>query len=185
MLFTKKVLSFFTILITLTVNSAELVSYKNELITLGELDQRSRAGDIDWDSTISLDKANLVKLKALINNYGFPTLSKVGKDAHIAAFLIVQHAVHDKEYMVYYRDEMQKRLGSNDIVDKLYAYLLDRTNRMDGIKQVYGTQGDCVNGEWVVKPVENPNKLSTLRKEIGLLPLARFAKEACTPPANG
>ena len=39
------------------------------------------------------------ELKKLIQLYGFPTLLKVNRNAHISAFLIAQHAGNDLEFM--------------------------------------------------------------------------------------
>jgi hypothetical protein len=168
-----------------TVKSEEIGKYKKELIVLGELDQKVRTEYVYWDDAIRIDKDNLSKLKFLINKHGFPTLSKVGKEGHMAAFLIAQHAVSDKEFMDYFRNEIKKRLGTKDVIDKNYAYLLDRTNKMSGFKQVYGTQGQCINGKYEISPVKDPKKLSTLRKQIGLLSLEQFSKKVCMISENG
>jgi hypothetical protein len=168
-----------------TVKAEVIEEYKRELIVLGELDQDVRTENTNLDDAERIDKENLLKLKRLIKEYGFPTLSKVGRDGHVAAFLIAQHAVHDKEFMTYFRNEIKKRLGTKEVIDKLYAYLLDRTNQISGFKQVYGTQGKCIDGKWIVTPVDRPSELSALRTKIGLLSVEQFSKEVCMPPENG
>ena len=175
MKFKKTILFYCLIIFIQTSQSEEIAVYKNQLIILGELDQKIRTDNIYWDEAISMDKENLSKLKTLIDKYGFPTLSKVGEKGHTAAFLIVQHAVSDKEYMKYFLKEIKNRLGSKEVIDKYYAYLLDRTNQLSGVKQVYGTQGQCFNGKWQANPVDKPEELSKLRKKIGLLPIKDFS----------
>jgi hypothetical protein len=150
------------------------------LIKLGKLDQEVRTGNLDWETGIKTDKENLNKLKALIKEFGFPSIEKVGKQAHFSAFLIAQHSVSDVAFMHFYLDETKKRLGTGSIVDQTYAYLLDRTNEMADKKQVYGTQGACVNGNYEISPVENQKNLRKLRASVGLLSLKDFSKEACS-----
>jgi hypothetical protein len=161
------------------VFSSENSIYTDSLIKLGKLDQEVRSGNFDWDAGIKADKENLRKLKVLIKEYGFPTIEKVGQQAHFSAFLIAQHAVSDISFMHYYLEETKKMLGSGSVVDQTYAYLLDRTNEMADKKQVYGTQGVCVNGHYEISPVENQEELTKLRASVGLLSLKEFSKEAC------
>jgi len=162
-----------------TGNTKEIEEYKIELLTIGELDQKIRNEYTYWDDAIRIDKENLAKLKSLIKKYGFPTIPLVGKKAHQAAFLIAQHAASDKKFMLYFLNEMESRLGSMEITDQYYAYLLDRTNLMSDLKQIYGTQGNCINGIYEVTNIKDPIKLPQLRKEIGLLTLTEFSKAVC------
>ena len=170
---------FLLVLVSFNVNSSELPEYKAELIMLGEADQEVREGNINWSAAEKVDTDNLRKLKFLIKKNGFPTLEKVGKEAYIYAFLIAQHSVSDVEFMRYYMAELNKRLGTGAIVDRTFAYLLDRTNELAGEKQVYGTQGHCIKGEYEISPVKNRDNLESLRKKIGLLSLKEFSKKAC------
>ena len=160
--------------------ASENTVYSEKLLELGKLDQEVRSGQLGWNEGIKIDKDNLSQLKVLIDKYGFPTIEKVGEQAHFSAFLIAQHAVSDISFMLYYLDETKKRLGTKSVEDQTYAYLLDRTNQMNDKKQVYGTQGACVNGKYEVSEVENDDKLSNLRSSVGLLPLNEFSKQACS-----
>jgi hypothetical protein len=74
---------------------------------------------------------------------------------------------------------MEKRLATGEVIDKFYAYLFDRISEIQGKKQLYGTQGECFNGEYVVYPVQHPEKLGDLRAGIGLQPLVEFSKQVC------
>ena len=165
---------------SLSICAAEKSYYTNSLIKLGKLDQEVRMGKLDWETGIKTDKENLSHLKALIEKFGFPTIEKVGKKAHFSAFLIAQHSVSDVVFIHWYLKETKKRLGTGSIVDQTYAYLLDRTNEMANKKQVYGTQGSCVDGYYETSPVENLDALPKLRASVGLLTLADFSKEACS-----
>ena len=167
-------LSFFSI-------ANESVDYKDKLIKLAEMDQKIRIGDVNWESVEKIDKENLRQLKKLIKKHGFPTIKKVGREAHLAAFLIAQHSVSDLGFMHYYLDETHKRIGRGSVVDQTYAYLLDRTNQIAGKKQVYGTQGECIDGNYNISPVVDAVHLASLRRKVGLLPLDEFSKQVCDP----
>lgn len=172
---------FFIITLFQPLYANEILEYNEKLIELGEIDQQSRKDNLSWDEQIKLDKSNLKQLKKLINKFGFPTIDKVGKKAHFSAFLMAQHAVNDREFMNFYLKETKLRLDSGTIVNKTYAYLIDRINELSGKKQIYGTQGQCVDGEYKFSSqVEDVNNVESLRKKIGLLSLNEFSKQACT-----
>lgn len=160
--------------------ASENPDYTEKLIELGKLDQEVRTGNLHWDAGIKIDKENLSQLKALIEKHGFPTIEKVGEQAHFSAFLIAQHSVSDVTFMHFYLDETKKRLGTGSVEDQTYAYLLDRTNEMAGKKQVYGTQGTCVDGHYEISEVEDFDKLTDIRASVGLLSLKEFSKQACS-----
>ena len=46
-----------------------------------------------------------------------------------------------------------------------------------GEKQVYGTQTLRMNGKQFPVPIENPDKVDTLRKEIGLEPMKEYMED--------
>ena len=52
-----------------------------------------------FEEVDSVDNKNLTRLKEIVDQYGWPTYSLVGKEAANAAFLIVQHAVSDRPFM--------------------------------------------------------------------------------------
>ncbi len=57
------------------------------------------------------------------------------------------------------------------------AYLQDRVLTMSGKPQIYGTQHDIdENGTAYPLPIEEPEMVETLRKEVGLEPLSEATK---------
>ncbi len=57
------------------------------------------------------------------------------------------------------------------------AYLQDRVLTMSGKSQIYGTQHDIdENGTAYPLPIEEPEMVETLRKEVGLEPLSEATK---------
>jgi hypothetical protein len=55
-----------------------------------------------------------------------------------------------------------------------YAMLLDRTLVHDNKHQVYGTQIQLVDGEWIPYPIEDPANVDKRRSEIGLFSMEQY-----------
>jgi len=69
-------------------------SLADELLHLCEIDQTMRMKAIDEGGEFdpSVDTASQARLMEIIENEGWPTISKVGAEASHAAWLLVQHA---------------------------------------------------------------------------------------------
>jgi len=78
-------------------------------------------------------------LKKIIKEIGWPVISKVGKEASQAAWLVAQHADHDVKFQEYCLNLM-KNASDGDVLKKQIAYLTDRILVNTGKKQLYGTQ---------------------------------------------
>jgi hypothetical protein len=69
-------------------------SLANELLQMAETDQAMRIkvinGEAEWDS--SVDQQNQARLMSIIEEYGWPTIPKVGAEASHAAWLLIQHS---------------------------------------------------------------------------------------------
>jgi hypothetical protein len=65
---------------------------------MSEVDQKMRKSE-QWDS--SIDLANTQRMKEIVEQMGWPTRSKVGGHASEMAWLLVQHADHDRAFQNY------------------------------------------------------------------------------------
>ncbi|WP_160139717.1 DUF6624 domain-containing protein [Chryseobacterium sp. c4a] len=112
-------------------------------------------------------RANAQRLREIINEIGFPTLSKVGAKASDAAWLIIQHSIGEPEFM----KECYKMMEANshDIHLKNKAYLYDRIQVFQGKPQKYGTQ--LIAGG-IPYPVEDKESLNNEREKMNLPPLS-------------
>lgn len=108
-------------------------------------------------------KANAKILREIINEIGFPTLSKVGSKASDAAWLIIQHSIGEPEFM----KACYKMMAENgfDVNPKNQAYLYDRIQVFQGKPQKYGTQ--LIAGG-IPYPVENKENLNKERENVNL-----------------
>ena len=122
----------------------------------------------------SVDQSNSARLKELIRQHGYPSKADVGSPAATAAFMLVQHAVHDvpfqKEYLAFVTEEHKKGQAPGDAV----ALLTDITRIAEGQRQLYGTQINIENGKLVVQPIEDEARVDQRRAALGISTLAEY-----------
>lgn len=117
-----------------------------------------------------IDQKNIKRLEEIVNEIGLPTISKVGKDASYAAWLIAQHA--PLSFMKRYLKLQEENL--NDIDPKNYAYLKDRVLIRHGELQEFGTQYQVINGANRLHQLKDPENVDKKRAEVGLEPLCDY-----------
>ena len=115
----------------------------------------------------NIHRANAKRLREIIAEIGYPTISKVGGKANDASWLIIQHAIGEPEFMKTCYAMMEEH--SNDINPLHKAYLYDRIQVFQSKPQKYGTQ---LTPEGVIYPVENKENLNTEREKVSLRALS-------------
>jgi len=155
-------------------------TYVEEILRMAAEDQRMRE-IVRLDSTkkldAGLDRKNTARLQEIILDIGWPTIQKVGKEASHAAWLIVQHAVHDIEFQKQCLALLRK-LPEHHFQKSEIAYLEDRINVTDGKNQRYGTQFYTdQNGALKPRPIDDVSNLDTRRCAMGLEPFADYEKK--------
>jgi hypothetical protein len=155
---------------------------KNELQSMQQEDQRVLQELIDSGELVANDyhprikavhEKNNAHIKEIINQYGWPGFSLVGKEGSMAAWLVVQHAVLDADFMDKCLVLLQDAINQGEAEGWCLAYLQDRVLTIYGKPQIYGTQHDIgENGIAYPLPIKEPEKVETLRKEVGLEPLS-------------
>ncbi|MGG7467471.1 DUF6624 domain-containing protein [Chryseobacterium arthrosphaerae] len=108
-------------------------------------------------------RENAKRLREIIADIGFPTISKVGEKGSDAAWLIIQHSIGEPEFMKQCYQMMEEHSG--DINPKNKAYLHDRIKVFESKPQKYGTQ---LTANGVPFPVENKEQLNKVRKKVNL-----------------
>lgn len=144
---------------------------QRELLQMEERDQAVRtAQPIDFEKFRAVDSANTQRLKEIIAQYGWPSISKVGKPAARAAWLLAQHADEDRDFQRSVLALLEK-LPAGEVEPRNIAYLHDRVTT----PQRYGTQGSCDDsGKWVAFEIEDPAGLDQRRASVGLGPHAEY-----------
>lgn len=83
------------------------------------------------------DSTNLLRMKAIIKQYGYPGKSLVGEPTNDAAWHVIQHSDDIDAYL----PAIKKAAKRGELPYYLYAQMLDRQLMRDGKEQLYGTQG--------------------------------------------
>jgi hypothetical protein len=114
---------------------------------------------------------------AIIQQYGWPGLSAIGRDGQNNLWLVVQHADDTVAFQRAALDSMKKWLGTNELNPEHYAYLYDRVQCNLNHRQYYGTQVNWTqkgeaNG---FRPLTGEGLVDRRRKAYGMQPLAIYA----------
>ena len=128
---------------------------------------------------------NVERLEEIIDQYGWPTISMVGKDGAEAAWLIAQHADRKPEFRERCLGLMQRAAAEGEASKAHLAYLVDRVMVEVSQQQFYGTQfWDGPEGYGPV-PIIDRAGLDERREAAGLVSFEdyRLAMEARRPGA--
>ncbi len=130
-----------------------------EILTMARLDQavRKSGGEI----TV-VDQKNLTRMKQIVSDFGWPTISLVGKKASHMAWLLVQHADEDLKFQKHCLNLMKEAIKKKEVMLPDIAYLTDRVLVNQGKLQIYGTQ--------FYKPIKDWQNLNARRIRMGLTP---------------
>ena len=132
------------------------------------------------DSTLAqralkIDRDNAVRIREIIKTYGWPGTSMVGFDGVQSACMLVLH-VDDTDFQKECLPLMKKAAEAGEVPFMLVAYLTDRVLALDGQKQIYGTQGKMIAGEFWPFPLEDEEHIDSIRASVGLPPFAEYGK---------
>lgn len=122
---------------------------------------------------VRTDSANLVRVRAIIAQYGYPGKTLVGIPTNEVAFQVLQASTRLTQYLPLVQQVAQQ----GEVPFSLYALMLDRHLMRTGQAQVYGTQGrgylavNSVTGKtaWqtFIWPVAAPTQVNERRRQAG------------------
>jgi len=115
------------------------------------------------------DEENLGWFKHQIAEIGWFGQKRFGWAADQAALLIVQHADADPGFQEAVVASLWPRLDVADTDPENFAYLVDRVAVRAGRPQEFGTQMECVNGQWIVPEIEDHDSLDARRNRMNLV----------------
>lgn len=158
---------------------------QHELLALMDEDQAARSALVASQmkdkkasaAVAAIDKKSTARMKEIIAAHGWPGEKLVGKSAAKAAWLLVQHADQDPAFQERCLPLLEAAVKAHDAEGKHLAYLTDRVRLAAGKPQVYGTQFEPKDGQWVPKPLEDPAHVDARRKAVGLGTLAEYAAQ--------
>lgn len=128
-----------------------------------------------WMQIERKDSINLIKVKAILDKYGWLGPDVVGNQGSSTLFLVIQHAnlKTQEAYLPMMRDAVKKgkAAGSN------LALLEDRIEIGNGRKQIYGSQIEMdKDNKYYVSPLLDPDNVDKRRAAVGLEPMADYVK---------
>ncbi|MFZ1457385.1 MAG: DUF6624 domain-containing protein [Saprospiraceae bacterium] len=125
---------------------------------------------IDSTSLLSFTEEDNTKLlKKIINKFGFPRISQIGRDGMLAVFIIIQHS--ELEFQKQMLPFILKACQNKEMPKSHYALLSDRIESFEGRSQLYGTQF-TFDGTGTLKPfpIKDSLTINLRRFEMELLP---------------
>jgi hypothetical protein len=170
-------------------NKAELDILIKQLDTIYRDDQHSRQDLSDLQSKkgnqsagepavlaimLKKDSVNQVKVKAILNKYGWLGVDAVGKTGNEALFYVIQHASIETQlqYLPLLRQAViDKKASAADA-----AFLIDRVEMRTGEAQTYGTQANALDNISFMFPIKDVAKVDKRRAAVGLGPVEEFYK---------
>jgi hypothetical protein len=123
-----------------------------------------------------VDRDNTERMKQILDRHGWPGKSLVGADGAQAAWLLAQHADHDRPFQRRCLVLLREAVKKGEATGAQLAYLTDRLRVADKRRQVYGTQLVVVAGKSRAAPIEDEANVDRRRKEVGLPPLAEYLR---------
>ena len=174
------------------VTRPECTAFASDLAAMVQADQALRSR---WDmgaqaqaqygserprvvqQTEVIDRQNTENLKRLIKTCGWPKRSVYGAGAVNDAWLLAQHADHDRKFQRTVLTHLQSAVAAGEAPGGQLAYLADRVAVGEGKPQLYGTQldskGPC---QMDFFPFDDRAKVEERRRAVGLPPLEEYKR---------
>jgi len=129
-----------------------------------------------WDKQKIIIDQNTVRLNEIIEQYGWPNRSMVGKDGTWMAWAITQHS-NDLNFQKKCLNLLEATLYKDEPEPVLYAELYDRICRNSNEKQKFGQAIIEENGIKKFYPIDHESEVDERRESIGLVSLKVYANE--------
>lgn len=127
---------------------------------------------------IAKDRSNTVRMRSIVEQYGWPTYDLVGRGPGNNAWLIVQHADRNPLFQAKCLPLLKKAVEEDQANPSNYAYLYDRVQVAKGEKQMFATQSSSNNGlyEGNFYPIEDESNVQKRREAMNIQqPVEQYA----------
>lgn len=127
-----------------------------------------------WKIINEKDSINLIKIKYILEKYGWLGADVVDIQGNSTLFLVIQHA--DQATQEKYLPMMREAVKNGKAQASDLALLEDRVAIGQGKRQIYGSQigRDAKTQTYHVRPLEDPDNVDKRRAEVGLQPMANY-----------
>lgn len=124
-----------------------------------------------------IDLRHTKTVAEIIERYGWPTYSLVGKRGGDAFWLLVQHADARPALQRRCLALMAEAVAAGQASPRLFAYLTDRVRLASGKRQLYGTQFTRIGSRaFGPRPLDAPATVDRRRAACGIEPLGEYAE---------
>lgn len=127
-----------------------------------------------WKVIDEKDSVNLIKVKSILEKYGWLGADVISQQGSQTLFLVIQHAdpVTQEKYLPMMREAVKNKKASGGNL----ALLEDRVALEQGKKQIYGSQigRDQETGKPYILPLEDPDNVDKRRAAVGLQRLSDY-----------
>jgi len=149
--------------------SLKIIELKSRDLALRDrLIEKGILGQGYHDEMAKLHNSNAAQLNEIIDEIGYPTADKVGKEGSAASWLVIQHAIGQPEFMKRSATLLKNEVEENNADPIDLAYLTDRIAVFEGKPQLYGTQYDWdENGQLSPNEYDDINIVNERRKTLG------------------
>lgn len=149
---------------------------KNYNPILKQYGWKSPQMDSLWKRINYFDSVNLIKVKNIIDNYGWLGADEVGQQGASTIFLVIQHS--DSLTQLQYVPKMREAVKNGKAQSQNLALLEDRILMNQGKPQIYGSQVRLneKTGKNEFFPIIDEQNVNKRRASVGLQPLEDYAK---------
>jgi hypothetical protein len=129
------------------------------------------------DFIANKDTINKVKIKHILDKYGWLGKEEVGEQGNTTLFLVIQHS--DLATQIQYLPLIRNAVKQGKARASSLALLEDRVALKQGKRQIYGSQIALNNrtGRYYVQPLDDPENVDIRRAEVGLKPLKEYVEQ--------
>ena len=150
---------------------------RNELTAAGALNDNKYHPRLE-----ELHRANASRLRRIIAVFGWPGITLVGDKGAKAAWRIGLHSISEPPFMRQCRDLLEHASEASDAPRWQFAIIDDRIRVYEGRPQRYGTQLRVGANGLEPYPLENEARVSSMRAQAGLPPMAKTIALARAQP---
>ena len=120
------------------------------------------------DEVQKIDAQHNEALRKIISSYGWPSIHEIGEEASIAFFVLIIHQDDNLDFQQYCLTLLETAAQEGNARLRDYAQLQDRILCNQSKEQRYGTQYIIKDGQFIMRPLENPDQLAERREQVGL-----------------
>jgi hypothetical protein len=150
---------------------------RSDLIAAGEINEYFHS------RVLELNRVNSSRLRQIIAVFGWPGFTLVGDQGSRAAWRVAMHSYAEPDFMRQCRDLIDRATQNGDAPRWQFAMIDDRIRVYEGRPQRYATQLRHGADGLEPYPIENEQRVNSMRMQAGLPLLAPTLAKARAQPA--